>query len=52
MSFWESLAFGTFESWLMQAVKNPVSTKAQALKPRLLALRDALTRAFRAWGWE
>jgi hypothetical protein len=52
MSWWESIAFGVFESWLTVAVKNPVSARAQSLKPRLMALRDALSRAFKAWGWE
>lgn len=52
MSFWESLAFGTFEAWLIQAVKNPVSAKAVQLRVRLVRLRDLLNDAFKAWGWE
>jgi hypothetical protein len=52
MSWWEAIAFGAFESWLIQAVKNPVSLKALQLKTRLIAVRDLLNDAFRAWGWE
>lgn len=52
MSWWESMAFGTFEGWLTQAVKNPASEKAEKLRARLITLRDLLNRAFKAWGWE
>jgi hypothetical protein len=52
MSWWESMAFGVFESWLTQAVKNPDGSKASKLRPRLTALRDLLNRALKTWGWE
>lgn len=52
MSWWEALAFGTFEAWLTQAVRNPMSERALKLKPRLMALRNLLNQAFRTWGWE
>ena len=52
MSWWESIAFGTFESWITQVVKNPDSSKAIRLRPRLMAVRDLLNRAFKSWGWE
>ncbi len=52
MNWWERIAFGTFESWIVSTVKNPVSKKAEVLRPRLIAIRDLLTHAFRAWGWE
>lgn len=52
MGWWERIAFGTFESWIITRVKNPASKKAEELRPRLIAVRDLLNRAFKAWGWE